>query len=180
MPITLLDGILIAVAVISGLLAMVRGFTREVLSIASWFAAAVAAFLFYEALTPFVQQYIESATIATVVAAAAIFLVTLVVVTWITMRIADFIIDSRIGPLDRTLGFLFGVARGGLLMVVAMLFFDFLVSDPAERPGWVENAKSRPVLQNLGAELREILPDDPEATIRDRFAEPAEEAALET
>ena len=179
MPITLLDGILIAVAVISGLLAMVRGFTREVLSIAAWFAAAVAAFMFYGALTPFVQDYIDNELLATVVAAAAVFLVTLVIVTWITMRIADFVIDSRIGPLDRTLGFLFGVARGGLLMVVAMLFFNFLVSDPADTPGWVANAKSRPLLENLGDSLVELLPEDPEAAIRDRFAEPQEEAALE-
>ena len=178
MPITLLDGILIAVAVVSGLLAMVRGFTREVLSIAAWFAAAVAAFMFYGALTPTVQNYISNDLLATVVAAAAIFLVTLVIVTWITMRIADFIIDSRIGPLDRTLGFLFGVARGGLLMVVAMLFFNFLVSDPADQPGWVVNAKSRPLLENIGEELKAILPDDPEAAIRDRFAEPQEEASL--
>ena len=49
------------------------------------------------------------------------------------MRIADFIIDSRIGALDRTLGFLFGAARGILLVVVAMLFFNWLV--PAEPAG---------------------------------------------
>ena len=179
MPITLLDGILIGVAVVSGLLAMVRGFSREVLSIVSWVVAAIAAFMFYERAVPFVQQYIASELVATLVAAAAIFLVTLVVVTYVTMRIADFIIDSRIGPLDRTLGFLFGVARGGLLMVVAMLFFNWLVA-PEQTPGWVANAKSKPLLENLGNSLVEALPDDPEAAIRDRFAGAGEEPAAES
>jgi membrane protein required for colicin V production len=42
MPITTLDGILLAVMLISGLLAMIRGFFREILSIAGWVAAAAA------------------------------------------------------------------------------------------------------------------------------------------
>ena len=176
MPITLLDGILLGVAVISGLLAMVRGFSREVLSIVSWVVAAIAAFMFYAAAVPFVQNYIASELVATLVAAAGIFLVTLIVVTYITMRIADFIIDSRIGPLDRTLGFLFGVARGGLLMVVAMLFFNFLVA-PEQTPSWVADAKSRPLLENLGESLVDALPDDPEEAIRQRLGNGAEEAA---
>ncbi len=67
--------------------------------------------------------------------AAVIFIIALIVVTLITMRIADFIIDSRIGALDRTLGFLFGAARGILLVVVAMLFFNWLVG--RQQPEWV-------------------------------------------
>ena len=168
MPITLLDGILLGVALVSGLLAMVRGFSREVLSIASWVVAAIVAFLFYGALTPFVRNYIESETVATLVAAAAIFLVTLVLVTFVTMRIADAIIDSRIGPLDRSLGFLFGIARGVLLMVVALLFFGWLVP-PENTPTWVSEAKSKPFLDNLGASLLDAMPDDPETYIRERI-----------
>ena len=135
--------------------------------------------MFYEALTPTVQGYIDSDLVATLVAAAAIFLVTLVLVTWLTMRVADFIVDSRVGPLDRTLGFLFGVARGGLLMVVALLFFNWLV--PAERtPIWVAEAKSKPLLENLGESLVDMLPDDPEAAIRDRLGTAEEEVGVES
>ena len=177
--ITLLDGILLAVALLSGLLAMVRGFSREVLSIVSWVVAALAALTFYAQLTPFVMQYVDNDIIAQVIAAGAIFLVTLVVVTLITSRVADFIIDSRIGPLDRTLGFLFGLARGALLMVVAMLFFNWLV--PANQvPTWVADAKSKPVLDDLGASLLDILPEDPEAVIREQLGTTAEEPGTDT
>ena len=168
MPITLLDGILLGVALLSGLLAMVRGFSREVLSIVSWVVAAIAAFTFYRQLTPFVQQYIATETVASLVAAAVIFLVTLIVVTFITMRIADAIIDSRIGPLDRTLGLLFGIARGVLLMVVAMVLFNLLVKEDRQ-PEWVTAAKSRPLLENLGAALSDALPENLEETIKQRL-----------
>ncbi len=163
MPITLLDGILLGITLVSGVLAMVRGFSREVLSVASWAAAAFAAFTFYKAATPLVQPYVDNETLAQAAAAGAIFLVTLIIVSIITMKIADFIIDSRIGALDRTLGFLFGAARGVLLVVVAMLFFNWLAQN--NQPSWVANAKSKPLLDSLGQRLVALLPEDPEATL---------------
>ena len=90
---------------------------------------------------------------------ALIFLVVLIVISVITMRIADFIIDSRIGALDRTLGFVFGAARGLLLVVVAMLFFNWLVA-PAQQPEWVSEAKSKPLINSLGAKLVSMLPEN--------------------
>ncbi len=76
---------------------------------------------------------------------------------FITSRIADFIIDSRIGALDRTLGFLFGAARGILLLVVAVAFWNWLI-DAKQRPDWVNNAKSKPFLDALVVKLEAVLP----------------------
>ena len=168
MPITLLDGIVLAVTLFSAVLAIVRGFSREVLAVASWVAAAAAAYFFYPALVPFAQKYTGSDKIAMIGSAAVIFLITLIVVSYITMRIADFIIDSRVGALDRTLGFVFGAARGILLVVVAMLFFNWLVAAP-QQPDWVANAKSKPMLDTLGARLVAMLPEDADAEILNRL-----------
>lgn len=162
MPITLLDGILIGFTLVSAVLAMVRGFSREVLSIASWVVAGLCAFFLYRPAMPLVTPYIDNNTIATVVAAAGVFLIALIIVSVITMKIADFIIDSRVGALDRTLGFLYGAARGILVVAVAMLFFNWLVERP---PGWVEEAKSKPLLDNVGQRLQNLLPDDPDNSI---------------
>ena len=167
MPLTLLDIVVIAVTLFSAILAMVRGFSREVLSVASWAAAAVAAYMFYKPVLPLIQPYIASTTVATIAAAAIVFVAALIVVTLITMKIADFIIDSRIGALDRALGFVFGAARGLLLLVVASLFFNWLVAD--NQPGWVANAKSKPLLDNLGQRLIAAMPEDPQALILDRL-----------
>ena len=168
MPITLLDGILVGFALVSAMLAMVRGFSREVLSIASWVAAAAAAYFFYPVVLPYLQPHIDNAQLQIAAAAAAVFIIALIVVTVITMKIADFIIDSRVGALDRTLGFLYGAARGVLVVAVGLLFFSWLAgSNP---PAWISEAKSLPLLEGIGNWLEGILPDDPENSIIDRLS----------
>src|SRR5438105_3719970 len=168
MPITILDLVLLAVMLISGLLALVRGCMREILSIAAWGAAAIVTLDSYAKLWPWAKQQIASETIATIALVAGTFIGTLIVVSVITVRISDMILDSRIGALDRTLGFLFGLGRGLLIVVVAFLFFSWLVPDK-QRPDWITNAKSRTVLDGTGQWLMSLLPDDPENTILKRF-----------
>jgi membrane protein required for colicin V production len=166
MPLTILDLIVIVVVLISATLAMVRGFVREVLSVASWLIAVAAAYFFYKPLVPLVRPYIESGTVATIVAASAIFFVALIVASYITTKISDFVIDSRVGAIDRGLGFLFGAARGLLLLVIALLFFGWLVQSP---PPWISKAMSKPLLDELGAKLMAALPDDIETTLLNKF-----------
>jgi membrane protein required for colicin V production len=163
MPITLLDGILAGFTLVSAMLAMVRGFSREILSIVSWVAAAAAAYFFYPYVIPYLTPYIDNDKIRMAASAGVVFLVALMIVTLITMRIADFIIDSRIGALDRALGFLYGAARGILVVAVGLLFFNWLVG--AHPPAWITDAKSRPLLESIGAKIQSLLPDDPENSI---------------
>jgi membrane protein required for colicin V production len=163
MPITLLDGILAGFTLVSAMLAMVRGFSREILSIVSWVAAAAAAYFLYPYVLPYLAPYVDNEKIRMAAAAGAVFLVALIIVTLITMRIADFIIDSRIGALDRALGFLYGAARGILVVAVGLLFFNWLVG--AHPPAWITEAKSRPLLETIGAKIQSLLPEDPENSI---------------
>jgi membrane protein required for colicin V production len=169
-----LDHFLIAVMLISGLLAMVRGLIREVLSIAGWGAAAVAGLYAYSKLLPMTKQYISNDYMAAGVTVAGAFFATLIIVSIITVKISDKILDSRIGALDRTLGFLFGLGRGLLIVVVAFLFFAWLVP-PRTQPAWVANAKSKVVLQSTGDWLMSMLPEDPENTILKRLKRPKPE-----
>jgi len=153
-----LDIFLIAVMLVSGLLAMVRGLIREVLSIAGWAAAAGAALYAYAKFLPFAKNYFNNDYVAIGVTISAAFFVTLIVVSIITVRISDKILDSRIGALDRTLGFLFGLARGLLIVVVAFVFFDWLVP-PKSQPTWITGAKSLVVLKRAGDEIMAMSPD---------------------
>jgi membrane protein required for colicin V production len=168
MPVTILDLVLLAVMLISGLLAMVRGFMREILSIAAWGAAALVTLYAYSKLLPTAKTYFNQDTVASVVVVAGTFIATLVVVSIITVRISDMILDSRIGALDRTLGFLFGLARGLLIVVVAYQFFIWLVPDK-QQPDWIRGAKARTMLDSTGEWLKGLLPDDPENSILKRF-----------
>lgn len=171
MPITLLDIILIVVMLISGLLAMVRGFMREVLSITAWILAAAATLYSYGKLVPYAKEYFNSDAVASIVVVGSVFLITLLVVSVLTIRISDMVLDSRVGALDRTLGFLFGLARGLIIVVVAFVFFNWLVPEHSQ-PNWVKNAKSLVVLKRTGDSLISMLPEDPENTILNRLKKP--------
>jgi membrane protein required for colicin V production len=168
MPVTILDMIVVGVVLMSALLAALRGFTREVLAIGSWAVAAVVAYMFYPQAVPLVQQYVTTnKSLLQPIAAGGIFLLTLLIAYFLTSKISDMILDSRIGALDRTLGFLFGAARGLLLAVVGFLFFNWLVSDK-QQPSWVRDAKLRPLLESTGTSLLGLLPEDPEKAILQR------------
>src|SRR5437764_2698705 len=171
MPITLLDIILLAVMTISGLLAMVRGFMREILSIGAWAGAAAATLYAYPRLLPLAKQYFTNDYVAMASVVGGVFVGTLLIVSVLTIKISDVVLDSRVGALDRTLGFLFGLGRGLIIVVVAFLFFAWLVP-PRTQPTWVANAKSKVVLQRTGDWLMSMLPDDPESTILKRLKRP--------
>ncbi len=159
-----LDIGLIGVILISALLAMLRGFTREVLAIVSWGAAAIAAFYLHPLVLPFLKPYISKDSIALAVAIGSVFFLTLVIVSLITVRLSDAILDSRVGALDRSFGFLFGAARGLLLCGVAFLFFNWLVPEKTQ-PEWVKAARMRPLLTATGDEIMAVLPDDPDSIL---------------
>lgn len=162
-----LDLAVIVVVVLSALLSMLRGFTREVLAIASWAAAAIAAYYLHPTALPYLRPYITNDTIALAVAIGAVFLVTLIVVSLITVRISDAILDSKVGAVDRSLGFVFGAARGVLLCVIAFLFFNWLVPEKTQ-PEWARSAKTKPFLQSAGDQLMAMLPDDPLEALQQR------------
>src|SRR5438552_12922436 len=174
MPITLLDIILIGVMLISAVLAMIRGFVREILSIASWVIAALVTLYSFTKLLPLAKTYFNNDIVAYAVVIGGTFLGTLLVVSVITVRFSDMVLDSRIGALDRTMGFLFGLARGLVIVVVAFLFFAWLVPDRSQ-PEWIRSAKSRVVLQGTGDWLMSMLPEDLDATILKRLKKPKPE-----
>jgi membrane protein required for colicin V production len=178
MPVSILDLVVLGVVVISALLAAVRGFTREVLAIVAWIAAAAAAWFLHPAALPLAQQYISNNTVALVAAIGGIFIVTLIIVSIITVKVSDLILDSRIGALDRTLGFFFGAARGFLICVIGWAFLGWLLQ--GKEPEWANNARTRTALEDTGNSLIAMLPDNPEGLIqqfRNQAAPPEGEPA---
>ena len=149
---------------ISAILATARGFTREVLSLATWAGSAAIAAYAYFFHKEIARGYIAEPIVADVVTVLGTFIVALIILHLITMRIADFVVDSRIGPLDRTLGFVFGVARGVLISVVAVVFGLWLMPT---LPPWAAESKSLPILQKFGDDLIAALPPDLEKQVTD-------------
>ncbi|MBN9360144.1 MULTISPECIES: CvpA family protein [unclassified Devosia] len=150
---------------ISAILATARGFTREILSLATWAgSAAIAAYAYFNH-KEIARGYIAEPIVADIVTVLGTFIVALIILHLITMRIADFVVDSRIGPLDRTLGFIFGVARGVLIAVIVVVFGLWLM--PANLPSWAAESRSLPILRNFGDSLIALLPPDLEKQVTD-------------
>lgn len=157
---TLFDGIVIAVLVISSVLALLRGFTNEVLSILAWVVGALAALWFFPYATPVFRGFISPDWLAAVAAAIAIFIAGYLLVAALTVRWADHLLalHEQAAALDRTLGFLFGLARGLLIVTVAYLFFAWLVPNPADQPDWIRQARLRPLVESSAATLFTLAP----------------------
>jgi membrane protein required for colicin V production len=164
LPFSVLDLVVLGVVLISALLAAVRGFTREVLAIVAWVTAGAAAWFLHPLLLPHLRPYIPNDSIRLAASIGAIFIITLIIVSIITVKISDLILDSRIGALDRTMGFAFGAARGLLLCVIGWVFLAWLVQ--GKMPEWANTAKTRPMLENTGNALIAMLPENPERLLK--------------
>ena len=138
---TIIDGAVIAIVLISGILAFARGFMRELTSIAGWVGAAVVAYflapraesLMYE--IPLLNGLIDqSCNLAMMAAFAIVFVIALIVLSLFAPLLASVVRGRAIGTVDKGLGFLFGLARGVLLVVVALFVYEefFAVGDGVE------------------------------------------------
>ena len=161
MPFQLLDLILFGIMLVSGLLALMRGFTREVLSLVAWGAAAVAAYfaIKQQALLDLAMPYVDKAILAQIAIGAIAFIITLIVVSLISVKISDSVVDSSAGAFDRTLGFLYGLARGFVLVAIAYLFYGWLLPFDKQED-WVRNASSLPAIKYVGQTLLDFMPPD--------------------
>jgi membrane protein required for colicin V production len=159
-PLTYLDVAVLAIASLSGLLALYRGLTREILSIFSWGVAAGAGLYFWlnhETIAKEMADRIHAPQlIAKIGITFVIFLIVLVTVHLITLRISDTILDSRIGIIDRILGGAFGVARGFAIVLILYMFYVNFV--PAERrDDFVQNAMARSLLESTSKSVEAAL-----------------------
>ncbi len=160
-------GVDVGVAVlvlISAILATARGFTREVLSLATWAGSAAIAAYMYFYHKDLAAKYIDNELVATGVTVVGTFLVALIILHLLTMWIGDLVVDSRVGPLDRTLGFVFGTARGIVICIVLAVFVNFLMPSP---PAMVTESKSYQPLLDAGNHFIDLLPADWQAQISD-------------
>ena len=110
-PIQIADLAVLGILLISGVLALARGFVKEVLSIGAWIGASAASVEAYPLASPFIQAHVEQPLVADGIAAAAIFVATLVILWLLSSAIARRVQGSNVGTLDRSLGFLFGLLR---------------------------------------------------------------------
>jgi membrane protein required for colicin V production len=171
---TLVDGIVAGVIVISAILAYARGFVREALSIGGWILAAVVAFIFAPNALPLIREipYLgdfigDSCELGIMASFAGVFAVALVVISLFTPLFSTAVQRSVIGGLDAGMGFLFGVARGVLLVVVAFIAYDRVVG--SEPVAMVSDSRSSQVFSHLQDSVEAQIPSDAPGWILARY-----------
>jgi len=150
------DAIVIAITLISGLLAMVRGFVREMLSILAWVTAAAAAIFALPYLSPEAREWVEPTWLADGIAAFLVFAVVLVVASLVSFQLGERVPDGHVGALDRTGGFLFGLTRGFLLATIAYMFIAWLVARE-DFPPWLDDARLLPLVSTTAETLTNLV-----------------------
>lgn len=171
---TAIDGIVAAVIVLSAILAYSRGFVREAMAIVGWIAAAILAFMFAKTVQPLIQELPvvgeflgESCELGIIAAFAAVFAVALIVASLFTPLFSSAIQRSVLGGLDQGLGFLFGVARGVLLVGVALLVYDRAVA--SNTVPMVDESRSAKIFAAFQDRIDAAMPSDAPGWIVSRY-----------
>ena len=157
LPINGLDLVVGIVLLVSALLAFMRGFVHEVLSIVAWVGAVLAAIYGLVFVRPFARSLIPIDWAADAAAAVVIFLAVLLALSILTNAVARSIQKSALNNLDRSLGFVFGLARALVILGTGLIITDWLTN--SGRPQWMIQAKTLPVIELASDSLKAILPE---------------------
>jgi membrane protein required for colicin V production len=149
-----LDIFVILLLLGGGAVGFVRGFVYEVLSLLAWAAAIAMIKLFHTQLSTGLAQPVGTAEGASVLAFALLFLPTFILVKLMARSIGGKTRRSLLGPVDRALGGGFGVVKGLLAATLFFLFAnlatDLVYGPEAERPAWMTNSRTYPLLNASG------------------------------
>ena len=173
---TIIDGIVAVVIIVSAVLAYSRGFVRETLAIGGWILAAIAAYVFAPTAEPLMKEVPilrdflgNSCELAMIAAFAAVFALALVLVSVFTPLFAGAVQRSALGSIDQGAGFLFGVLRGALLVVIALIIYDrVIVSDPLPM---VDDSRTVALFASVSDRVAEEIPEDAPGWIVARYDE---------
>lgn len=159
LPIQSADAVILVILLISAIFGFFRGFVKETLSIAGWVGAVFITLYLFPLLQPIAQGWIVNLLIADILTGAVIFILSLVILSYISHAISAKVRASALGALDRSLGIFFGLGRAVILLGIAWLaFVQFIPED--DRPDWILKAKMLPIVASAGEFVADLLPPD--------------------
>lgn len=171
---TIVDGVVALVIILSALLAYGRGLVREAMAILGWIAAAILAFLFAPKVEPLVREIpvigdflADSCELSIIGAFAVVFAIALIVVSLFTPLFSSLVQRSVFGGLDQGLGFIFGVARGILLVAIAFFVYSTVITD--QQFTIVDESRSAVVFERFTGQIEDQNPEAALGWITSRY-----------
>ena len=158
LSLTAFDVVALAIIALSALLSLVRGATREALTIVSWLGAIVAAWYGYGYAQDLARMTIETGWLADAAALVVVLVVPLIALKVLATMLADRLPEhGAFGTVDRIAGVVFGLARGALLVCAFYLGLTMLI-EPDRHPGWIQEATVLPYVRDGAALIADLLP----------------------
>jgi membrane protein required for colicin V production len=167
-PINLTDIVVVLILLVSGVFAFFRGFVHELMAVVSWIGAAIVTLYAFPLAQPEIRKIVAAPLIADIGTGVGLYLAVLIVLSILTRIISRRVRDSALGPLDRSLGLLFGFLRGAVLISIAWLALAWVL--PREdHPVWITEARSLPLIQQGGVILVGLVPERLRGQATDAF-----------
>ena len=141
-----LDYVVLGLVLLSGLFALMRGLVREVFSLIAWIASYVLAAKYYPLAEPWAHRYIKQDATASEAAAVIVFCLAFIVLSITGAVIAHFIKGKTLTAIDRSLGFVFGLLRGALVVCLIYLMANTILWPEIDAP----KALPKPALEAMG------------------------------
>lgn len=155
--ITVIDVLVVAVVLVSAGYAAYRGLVSETFAIFEWVAATYIALRFTPTFQPLVRSAIETPWLQYVTVFICTFLLVFIPLSIMAHRFSESVRRSEVGAVDRTLGFVFGIGRGLVIVGVAYIAFAALVP-LRDHPQALTRARLFPLILNTSDVLLSLVP----------------------
>ena len=156
---TIVNVAVFGVILISAIFAYARGLTRESVTLLVWLGAGLAALKFYPKAVPFILDFKDLGEWTKWAAVAVTFVAALVVLTILGSFFARVIANSPLRSIDKGLGFLFGAARGILILAVVWIGYQQLV-EPEYTSESIEASKGGQLVKDSAEYLTRWIPTE--------------------
>ena len=152
------DIIILVLILISALFAFFRGFSLELLSISVWIISFFGSYTYGNNLINFFNKIINNILISTAISYVVVFTIIFVIFSFLTRKFSVFIKDSYVGLIDKSLGFIFGILRGYVIVGLCFFLFDYFYN--GKRLEFIDNSKIIPVIRITNNEIFRFLKID--------------------
>ena len=157
------DIAILVIISLSVLVSVLRGFTKEALSLAGWIIAFWVALTFSDNLQVLLEPHIDVPSARIIVAFAILFLLTLIMAGLVNYLMLQLIKKTGLTGTDRIIGVVFGVARGCVIVAVLVLLAGLT---PLPQDPWWEQSHLLPYFQDMAVWIRGYLPAEVAENIR--------------
>ena len=152
-----IDLVIIGIISLSALISLIRGFVKESISLVTWVIAGLLALRYYAPMADLLEPFINSVTLRQWVGGGILFVATLIVGAIVNFIVSQLVSKTGLSGTDKTLGIIFGGARGVLIVTMVVLLAGLT---PMPEASWWQDSVMIEFFQQLAEWVRGVIPAD--------------------